>query len=180
MSKVEKKEGATMDCGSCGLRLICRNKTYEAYEDHPERTVLQWQNDKGGAHYRWIGPEKFKCVDENGKDIHAKSKDNGSLAAPKVGNGLVQNDLMKDDNETPQSKGKQDMIEEAKADAKRDDIPLDTSTTNLVQNESTLLYKIRKIVTKTLKEFEDDPHGGMIGQFTEIIYKKHFGEKDNE
>lgn len=91
MSKVEKKEGATMDCGSCGLRLICRNKTYEAYEDHPKRTVLQWQNDKGGAHYKWIGPEKFKCVDESGVDIPLKKSETTEL--PAVGEPIKEKPL---------------------------------------------------------------------------------------
>lgn len=54
---------------------------------------------------------------------------------------------------------------------------LDEGTLNLIKRESVLLYKIRTCVEQTLKKFEDDPHGGMVGQFTELIYNKYFSEK---
>jgi len=164
MSKVEKKLDATMDCGTCGLRLICRNKTYPAYEEHPERTVLQWQNDKGGAHYKCIGPEKFKCLDENGKEIPPKKKENPE---PKTGNGLVKKDLMKDDEKLKTGKLMSGPIL----------TPLDEITTNLIHNDAILLYKTREVIINTVKEFEKDAHPGMIWEMTALIYNKHFGEK---
>ncbi len=174
MSKTEKVEGNTMDCGTCGLRLICRNKTYAAYEDHPERTVPQWQNDKGGAHYKWLGPEKYKCVDENGKDIPAKGKvtsgeteDGIENTVPKVGNGLVQNDLMKDDEPLKTGSSMSGAILE----------PLDPGTSKVLANDAILLYKTRQVITDTVKAFEPDPHPGMIWEMTALIYNKHFGEK---
>ena len=179
MSKVEKKAGNTMDCGTCGLRLICRDKTYAAYEDHPERTVPQWQNDKGGAHYKWLGPEKYKCVDENGKDIPPKLTDAQKIKAdqdriakekqpePKVGNGLVQNDLMKDDEKLKTGKLMSGPVLQ----------PLDEITTNLIHNDAILLYKTRQVIIDTVKEFEKDAHPGMIWEMTALIYNKHFGEK---
>jgi len=156
MSKVEKVVGNTMDCGTCGLRLICRNKTYAAYEDHPERTVPQWQNDEGGAHYKWLGPEKYKCVDTNGKDIPEKKKEKPE---PKVGNGLVQNDLMKDDEKLKTGKLMSGPI------------------LTLIHNDAILLYKTRQVIIDTVKEFEKDAHPGMIWEMTALIYNKHFGEK---
>ena len=131
MSKVEKKLNATMDCGTCGLRLICRNKAYAAYEDHPARTVLQWQNEKGGAHYKWLGPEKYKCVDENGKDIPAKKKEE-----PKVGNGLIQNDLMKDDEKLKTGSLMSGPVLQ----------PLDEITAKVIHNDAILMYKVREEV----------------------------------
>lgn len=171
MSKVEKVVGKTMDCVTCGLRLICRSKTYEAYEEHPKRTVLQWQNDNGGAHYKWIGPEKYKCVDTNGKDILPKKKENSE---PKTGNGLVKKDLMKDDD-----------LKEAAADAKRAGDravlePLDQGTAKVIHNDAILLYKTRQVIIDTVAAFEKDAHPGMIWEMTALIYNKHFGEKKHE
>ena len=54
---------------------------------------------------------------------------------------------------------------------------LDEGTIKIIQRESILLYKIRTNVEQTIKKFEDDPHGGMVGQFTELIYNKYFSEK---
>lgn len=163
---VEKKEDALMDCNTCGLRLICRKKTYPAYEDHPEKTVLQWQNEKGGAHYKWIGPEKFKCVDENGNTI--PPKDQGSQPAPKIIPDYTSPNI------TP-SKGRDNI----KTDLQKikDSENLDLITTELIQKDSILLWKVRRVVEETIKKLENEPHGGMIGQFTEIIWNKHFGEK---
>lgn len=55
---------------------------------------------------------------------------------------------------------------------------LDVGTKKLIKNESTYLYHIRKEVENNIKEFEVNPHGGMIGQFTELIWKKYFGDKE--
>lgn len=181
MSNVEKKVDAIKDCETCGLRLICRNRTYAAYEDHPEKTVLQWQNAVGGAHYKWIGPEKYKCVDADGKDILPKKKEEtptsntineGDAAGkiPKVGNGLVQNDLMKDD-ETPTAT----VIRPATKTPKLQ--PLDEGTTKVIRNDAILLYKTRQVIIDTVAEFEKDAHPGMIWEMTALIYNKHFGEK---
>jgi len=54
---------------------------------------------------------------------------------------------------------------------------LDAGTIKVIERESILLYKIRTNVEQTIKKFENDPHGGMVGQFTELIYKKYFSEK---
>ncbi len=190
MSKVEKKVGNTMDCGTCGLRLICRNKTYAAYEDHPERTVPQWQNDKGGAHYKCIGPEKFKCLDENGKDIPPKLTDAQKIKAdqdkiskkeaPKVGNGLVQNDLMNDDDSGSQSAPEMNSPQITQSKGRENSAvlePLDEFTAPLIRNDAILLYKVRKVIIDTVSKLEKNPHPGMIWEMTAILYNKHFGEK---
>lgn len=57
MSKVEKKEGAKMTCGKCGIELVCHMSEYDGFENK-----LQWQNSDGTAHYKWTGPGKFDCV----------------------------------------------------------------------------------------------------------------------
>ena len=53
---IEKREGATMDCKSCGEKLICRMSNYK----HPYTNKLQWQNQDGSAHYKYDGG-KFTC-----------------------------------------------------------------------------------------------------------------------
>ncbi len=57
----EKKEGAEQKCGKCGTPLTCNSKTYAAYQDKPERTVLQWQNDDGTAHYTTRDGKSYTC-----------------------------------------------------------------------------------------------------------------------
>jgi len=54
---VEKQEGATMMCGNCGEKLICRMSNYK----HPYTNKLQWQNQDGTAHYKYDGG-KFTCT----------------------------------------------------------------------------------------------------------------------
>lgn len=55
---------------------------------------------------------------------------------------------------------------------------LDSGTKKIIKNEALLLFHVRKEVEIAIKEYEDDPHGGMIGQFTELIWKKYFGDKE--
>lgn len=47
-------------------------------------------------------------------------------------------------------------------------------TISMIEGEAMTLYMIRNVVNKFLKKFEDTPHGGMVGQFTELIFEKHF------
>ncbi len=56
---------------------------------------------------------------------------------------------------------------------------LDDVTKKIIKNEALLLYHVREQVESSIKEYcEDNPHGGMIGQFTELIWKKYFGDKE--
>lgn len=41
---------------------------------------------------------------------------------------------------------------------------------NFISSQTKVLYEINGTVRETLKEFENDPNGAMIGQFTKIIY----------
>jgi hypothetical protein len=68
---VEKKEGNTMDCRNCGTLLTCREKHYKASGNFPEKTVLQWQNDDGAAHYSTKDGKNFTCniPDDESKPI---------------------------------------------------------------------------------------------------------------
>jgi hypothetical protein len=54
---VEKKEGTTMVCSSCGVTLTCRMSNYK----HLYTNKLQWQNHDGSAHYSYNGG-KFTCT----------------------------------------------------------------------------------------------------------------------
>ena len=60
----EKREGATMECRQCGVKLICRMSTYK----HPYTNKLQWQNSDGTAHYKY-DDGKFACT---GQDQESK------------------------------------------------------------------------------------------------------------
>ncbi len=51
---------------------------------------------------------------------------------------------------------------------------LDGEMKSIVEGDTLILYQTRNTVEEFLKKFESDPHGGMVGQFTEIIYNKHF------
>jgi len=50
-------------------------------------------------------------------------------------------------------------------------------TNSMIEGETLTLYMIRNRVETFLKKFEDAPHGGMVGQFTELIFNKHFQAK---
>ena len=71
---VEKKLGAEMDCDSCGTHITCNKKTYAAFKDKPERTVLQWQNEDGTAHYKWISEGKYDCIIPNEIELKGETQ----------------------------------------------------------------------------------------------------------
>ena len=58
---VEKVEGATMTCRNCGTVLTCHQKTYDETDTFKAKTVMQWQNDDGTAHYKFLGEGKYNC-----------------------------------------------------------------------------------------------------------------------
>jgi len=57
---VEKKEGAEMDCKSCGTALICHMSSYKGNFENK----LQWQNKDGTAHYKFNGTT-YLCIIPN-------------------------------------------------------------------------------------------------------------------
>ena len=61
---IEKRDGATMICNQCGMKLVCRMSHYK----HPYTNKLQWQNSDGTAHYKYDGG-KFTCT---GQDKESK------------------------------------------------------------------------------------------------------------
>ena len=64
----EKKEGNEMECRNCGTNLTCRSKHYEASGNFPEKTVLQWQNEDGTAHYSTKDGKNFTCNIPEGQE----------------------------------------------------------------------------------------------------------------
>ena len=64
---IEKKEGATMICSSCGITLTCRMSNYK----HPYTNKLQWQNQDGSAHYKY-DDGKFTCTGTDKKSKKLK------------------------------------------------------------------------------------------------------------
>ncbi len=52
---VKKEEGKVQDCWQCGEEIICRSVEYQG------NTTLQWQNEEGGAHYKFISPGNYEC-----------------------------------------------------------------------------------------------------------------------
>jgi len=68
---VEKKEGNTMTCNSCGTELICRIKDYGGgFEAKP-----QWQNENGEAHYHTNNGKDFTCnvpKDDESQEVHTQ------------------------------------------------------------------------------------------------------------
>lgn len=62
---VIKKEGATMNCKTCGNDLICRTKDYGG----TYAPSLQWQNFDGTAHYKTTDGKNFSCNIPDDKEI---------------------------------------------------------------------------------------------------------------
>lgn len=58
MSNVVKQEGETKKCESCGDKITVRMSAYSG----SYANKLQWQNEDGTAHYKWIGTDKYECV----------------------------------------------------------------------------------------------------------------------
>ena len=52
--------------------------------------------------------------------------------------------------------------------------PIDPELKSKIEGETLVLLQINTTVTDFLKTIVADPNGGMIGQFTQIIYDKHF------
>ena len=69
---VEKKEGATMVCVQCGVKLVCGMSKYP----HPYKNKLQWQNSDGSAHYKYDSG-KFSCTGEE-KESNEALFENGN------------------------------------------------------------------------------------------------------
>ena len=82
---VEKKEGTEMKCRQCGLTLVCHSKTYPASGNHPEKTVMQWQNDDGTAHYSTKDGKNFTCNIPEGQK---PKQENQSTLAESTDDGL--------------------------------------------------------------------------------------------
>ena len=55
---------------------------------------------------------------------------------------------------------------------------LDKSTKNMIKNEATLMYHVRREVESAIKEYEDNPNGGMIWEMAHAIWLKYFGDKE--
>jgi len=66
---VQKKEGATMECRSCGSDLTCRTKDYGGNY----KSSLQWQNEDGTAHYKTTNGKDFTCNIPEGEEPQKKS-----------------------------------------------------------------------------------------------------------
>lgn len=56
----DKTEGAEQVC-KCGTHIICNTKHYDATDKYPEKTVLQWQNPDGKAHFSTKDGKTFTC-----------------------------------------------------------------------------------------------------------------------
>lgn len=134
---VDKKEGAEQVC-KCGTHIICNTKHYEAADNYPEKTVLQWQNPDGTAHFFTKDGKTFTC---NMPILKTEEQESSSTPKPSL-------------------------------------TLLDDATKKIIKNEAILLYYVRSLVELSIKEHESNPHGGMIGQFTELIWKKYFGDKE--
>lgn len=56
---------------------------------------------------------------------------------------------------------------------------IDSELKSKIEGETLMLLQINTTVTDFVKKLVVDPNGGMIGQFTQIIYDKHFKEASN-
>ena len=67
---VEKTDGAEMTCKSCGTELICHMSSYKG----DFKNKLQWQNEDGTAHYKWISKEKYDCIIPNEIELKGETQ----------------------------------------------------------------------------------------------------------
>jgi len=51
----KKEEGKIQDCWQCGEEITCRSVEYQG------NTTLQWQNEDGKSHYKFISDGKYEC-----------------------------------------------------------------------------------------------------------------------
>lgn len=56
----DKKEGVEQVC-KCGTHIVCHTKHYEATDNYKAKTVLQWQNPDGTAHFSTKDGKTFTC-----------------------------------------------------------------------------------------------------------------------
>ena len=89
MSKVEKKVGNTMTCGTCGNKLTCREKTYPASGNYAARTVTQWQNEDGSAHFKWVSDDNYQCVDKAKNEIPPLQPKHNGTQTEKCSHGVI-------------------------------------------------------------------------------------------
>lgn len=77
---VDKVEDAEMTCKSCGTDLVCHMSNYQAGFENK----LQWQNQDGSAHYKWVSAGKFRCVlpEESDESTKSTSTVNGADKKP--------------------------------------------------------------------------------------------------
>lgn len=144
-----KEEGEKKDCPNCKKPMIARLKTYKDSQYKPK---IQWQEtDETKAHYNKDGNCQWK---QNKLEEENQNNSNTIPTSPPV---VDRYNNSSDNNQKLKS------------------IPeLDKEMKSMVEGETLVLFQIRNTVEKFLEKFESDPHGGMVGQFTEIIYTKHF------
>ncbi len=148
-----KEEGEKKDCPNCEKPMIARLKTYK---DNQYKPKIQWQEiNETKAHYDKDGNCQWK---QNKLEEENQNDSNTIPISPPVTDRYTNNSNNSSDN-----------------NEKLESIPeLDKEMKSMVEGETLVLFQIRNTVKNFLKKFELDPHGGMIGQFTEIIYNKHF------
>lgn len=64
-----------MNCMKCGTLLTCHEKTYPETETFKAKTVMQWQNEDGSAHYSTSDGKNFSCNIPNDKSDNKPSTD---------------------------------------------------------------------------------------------------------
>ena len=67
LSLAAKEDGNHGECPNCGVHITYRMSSYKgSYQNK-----LQWQNDDGSAHLKWVSDKNFKCniPDEMKSDI---------------------------------------------------------------------------------------------------------------
>ena len=58
LSLANKEEGINGECPNCGTHITYRMSAYKG----SFQNKLQWQNDNGKAHLKWVSDNNFKCL----------------------------------------------------------------------------------------------------------------------
>ncbi len=146
----EKKEGARMECLNCGHDLICRTKDYGG--DYKPK--LQWQNEDGTAHYKTKDGKNFECVlpqDDESQEVHTEET-------------IIETNTS-DGNYIPNTATKKEL----------EKVPeIDPELGQQMDDETLLQYQVYLRTRKFIEKFENNPNGGMIGEFKKHNFKKFF------
>ena len=156
LSLAAKEDGNHGECPNCGVHITYRMSSYKgSYQNK-----LQWQNDDGTAHLKWVSDKNFKCniPDEMKSDIppNTPAGPQQTIQEPPEAPPLPR-------NTTPITELSANYIEK-----------FQKTISNIMQVEGIVRNELGK--NQPVGHFVDPAHVGMYVKFLVDIYKLDDGE----